>query len=196
MNVRNTTENSLNVYPNKLKGLMVVNRRRKSVERFSCSPFFSLSSCSNEVKTRPCVSWRGPVSQDKALCIITRPCVSLVTSRGRSGAMSASAASLLVASLSWRRMPADLSLLILLKERQSQTRQQKLGSKISIVILSKLYSPGELEKGLKFKRVIKNKKFNYLHFILSYYRSISHYAYIIVNFFFYFFHSPLMKVKK
>ena len=110
--------------------------------------------------------------------------------------MSASAASLLVASLSWRRMPADLSLLILLKERQSQTRQQKLGSKISIVILSKLYSPGELEKGLKFKRVIKNKKFNYLHFILSYYRSISHYAYIIVNFFFYFFHSPLMKVKK
>ena len=61
--------------------------------------------------------------------------------------MSASAASLLVASLSWRRMPADLSLLILLKERQSQTRQQKLGSKISIVILTKLYSPGELEKG-------------------------------------------------
>ena len=99
------------------------------------------------IVTRPCVSRQGLVYHNEAMCIKTRPCVSLVTSRGRSGAMSASAASLLVASLSWRRMPADLSLLILLKERQSQTRQQKLGSKISIVILTKLYSPGELEKG-------------------------------------------------
>ena len=138
-------------------------------------------------------SRQGLVYQDKALCIKTRPCVSLVTSRGRSGAMSASAASLLVASLSWRRMPADLSLLILLKERQSQTRQQKGLKNINCNSNETVFTR-RIRKG--FKQVIKNKKFNYLHFILSYYRSISHYAYIIVNFFFYFFHSPLMKVKK